>query len=428
MIIPSIDLQGNQTVQLIGGRDLALEAGDPRPLAQRFGVVGEIAVIDLDAALGKGSNEALIRDVCALARCRVGGGIRTLESARRWLDAGAAKIILGTAATPDILRQLPRERVIAALDSRDGEVVVEGWTRGTGRGVLERIRELAPYVGGFLVTFVELEGRLGGTALDRVRAVVEAAGDARVTIAGGITTAEEIAQLDRLGADAQVGMALYTGRLSLADAFAAPLTSDRADGLFATVVCDEGGKALGLAYSNQESLAAAIDRRQGIYHSRRRGLWVKGETSNAVQELLRVDLDCDRDALRFTVRQAPPGFCHHQTRSCWGEDGGLSALARTLARRVQTAPEGSYTARLLREPSLLRSKLEEEARELAEAIAPGHVAEEAADLMYFCLVAMARAGVELSDVEGVLDRRNLRVTRRPGDAKPCCGAKTGEEE
>ena len=424
MIIPSIDLQGGQAVQLVGGRELALEAGDPRPLAARFGVVGEIAVIDLDAALGQGDNTAVIEELCGKAPCRVGGGIRSVDAARRWLDAGAERVILGTAAQPELLRQLPRERVIAALDARDGEIVVEGWTRGTGRGILERVSELAPYVGGFLVTFVELEGRLEGTDLDRVAAITEAAGDARVTIAGGITTADEIAALDRAGADAQVGMALYTGRLSLADAYAAPLRSDRTDGLLATVVCDEGGKALGLAWSDQESLAAAIDRRLGIYHSRRRGLWVKGETSGAVQTLLRVDPDCDRDALRFTVRQAAPGFCHNDTWTCWGEDRGLSHLARRLRERVEDAPEGSYTARLLGDRDLLRAKLVEEAAELAEAVAPEHVAEEASDLLYFTLVALARAGVDIADVESILDRRGRRQTRRSGDAKP--GALTPE--
>ena len=172
-----------------------------------------------------------------------------------------------------------------------------------GASLLETIRSLAPYVGGFLVTFVEREGRLGGTAMEQVPEILEAAGGARVTIAGGITTADEIATLDRLGADAQVGMALYTGQLSLADALAAPLVSDRPDGLWPTLVCDLQGVALGLAWSNRESLNAALVERRGIYWSRRRGLWEKGATSGAGQTLHRIDVDCDRDALRFVVDQ-----------------------------------------------------------------------------------------------------------------------------
>lgn len=156
-----------------------------------------------------------------------------------------------------------------------------------------------------------------GIDLGRVREVVAAASGVPVTVAGGVTTAGEVAAIDRLGADAQVGMALYTGRLSLADAIAAPLSSDRPDGLWPTVVVDECGVALGLAYSDLESLREAVRSGRGVYHSRRRGLWVKGESSGAVQDLLRVDLDCDRDALRFTVRQHGGGFCHRGTTTCW---------------------------------------------------------------------------------------------------------------
>jgi phosphoribosyl-AMP cyclohydrolase / phosphoribosyl-ATP pyrophosphohydrolase len=412
MIVPSIDLQDGQAVQLIGGETKALDAGDPRPIARAYGRVGEIAVVDLDAALGRGSNAAVIEDLIALAPCRVGGGVRTVEAAVSWLDRGAASVVLGTAARPEILQALPRERVVAALDARHGEVVVEGWQKGTGRGVLERIAELRDLVGGFLVTFVEREGRLQGTDLGFAGRIREAAGDVPVTIAGGITTAEEVAALDRLGCDAQVGMALYKGQLGLAEAFAAPLVSDRADGLWPTMVVDERGAALGMVYSDLESLRAALERGQGVYHSRSRGLWIKGETSGAVQELLRIDADCDRDCLRFTVRQQPPGFCHLGTRTCWGPDRGLGALARRLAARRQDAPAGSYTAKLFDDPALLGAKLREEARELAEATARDDVIHEAADVLYFTLTTLARHGVDLAEVEAALDRRALKVTRR----------------
>ena len=151
MIIPSIDLEDGHAVQLIGGKEKALDAGDPRPLATLYGRVGEIAVIDLDKALGKGDNSDTIRDLIDLTPCRVGGGIRDVETAITWLDAGATKIILGTAASPEILRQLPADRVIVALDARHGEVVVEGWQKATGRGVIERIHELQGLADNFMV-------------------------------------------------------------------------------------------------------------------------------------------------------------------------------------------------------------------------------------------------------------------------------------
>ncbi len=418
MIVPSIDLSGGNAVQLVGGKELKIDAGDPRPFAERFGRVGEVAVIDLDAALSRGSNAAVVRELLEIAPCRVGGGIRDVDTAVRWLDAGARSVILGTAATPEVLRMLPKDRVIAALDAVDGEVVVEGWTSKTGMRVEDRIAELREYVGGFLITFVEREGRMTWLPMDRVREIVELASPAKVTIAGGVREARDIALADEAGADAQVGMALYSGAIDLAEAFAAPLTSDREDGLWPTAVADERGIALGLAYSNLDSLRLALSSGRGVYYSRSRArLWEKGATSGNGQELLRVDVDCDRDALRFTVKQQGSGFCHLGSRTCFGDERGIGALERTLRERLENAPSGSYTQRLVDDPGLLALKLQEEAGELAQAESKEDVAAELADVLYFASVAAARSGVTIADAERVLDRRALNVTRRPGDAK-----------
>lgn len=417
MIIPSIDLMGGRAVQLIGGERLEIDAGDPRPIMERFRVAGEVAVIDLDAAMGKGSNAELVAELCRMGPCRVGGGIRNVDTAARWLDAGASKVILGTAAHPEILRELPRERTIAALDARDGVVVDQGWKNATGKGIFERLDELRHCVGGFLVTTVEREGRLGGADLGLAEKLAAAAGDTRITLAGGVTVAEEIGTLDRLGCDAQVGMAIYSGRLDLGDAVFAPGCSDRPDGLIPTVIADERGVALGLVYSDGASVRQAVGERRGIYHSRKRGLWIKGETSGDTQELLKADWDCDRDCLRFTVRQAGRGNCHLGTRSCWGVDAGLGALERRIVAQSEGSDAKSYTRRLLKEPGLLDAKLREEIDELIGAQSTEHTAAEAADVMYFVMAALRRAGVPLEAVEAELDRRALKVSRRKGDAK-----------
>lgn len=417
MIVPSIDLMKGHAVQLVGGKEMAIDAGEPMAVAERFSVAGELAIIDLDAALGRGSNRQLIERLVRRFRCRVGGGIRTVEAALDWLDAGAEQVIMGTAATPELLRQLPRERVIAAVDSVDSRVVVEGWQVETRNRLLDRIAELQDLVGGFLVTFVEREGRLEGTDLERARTVVDRAGRAKVTVAGGVSRVDEIAALDAIGADAQVGMALYNGQLPLADAIAAPLTSDRPDQLWPTVVCDEDGHALGLAYSSLESLREAVDRRRGIYQSRSRGLWVKGETSGDSQELLEVRPDCDRDALRFTVRQRGRGFCHRGTWTCWGPAGGLEALERRLAGRLSSADTQSYSRRMVSEPGLLGCKLDEEADELGRARQPEEVVWESADLLYFTALKLASAGVAWREVLRELDRRDRVTRRRDGSRK-----------
>jgi len=414
MIVPSIDIMGGRAVQLRRGKEFVLDGGDPVGRLEEFAIAGEVAVIDLDAALGQGSNAELIGDLVRRAACRVGGGIRDLDAARRWLDAGATQVMIGTAATPEFCAALPRERVIAAVDAERGAVVVDGWRAATGVPVLERVRELAPHVGGFLFTQVEREGEMGGFDRAAVESVVLAARGARVTAAGGITTPAEIAALDHLGADAQVGMALYTDRLSLGEAVAAPLTKPLTGDVWPTVVCDEAGRTLGLVWSTRASLARAVAERRGIYWSRsRQSIWEKGATSGNTQQLVRVDLDCDRDALRFIVRQAGAGFCHLDRRSCWPSDFDLADLETTLADRVARPIAGSGTAKLLADPALLAAKLREEADELAQAEAPVDVVREAADVIYMALVALQRGGGTLADVRAELGRRHRAVNRRP---------------
>lgn len=424
MMIPSIDIQAGQTVQLVGGKELAIEAGEPMPLAKKFGRVGEIAVIDLDAAMSTGSNEDLISQLLPLARCRVGGGIRDVETAIKWLDAGAEKVILGTAARPEILQQLPSDRVVVALDAvhdkgtGEGVVVDQGWQRNTGASVLERIESLREYAGGFMVTFVEREGQLTGIDSETIAKYQAAVGDADLTVAGGVAVESEIAMLDDIGIDAQIGMALYTGKISLASGFCSSLKSDRADELWPTVVEDVSGQTLGLVYSNLESVDRSLETGVAHYWSRKRGLWKKGGTSGDTQQVRSIQVDCDRDALKFTVQQQGRGFCHLDQPTCFGELTGLGKLQQTLQNRTREAPSGSYSHRLLEDNDLLTAKILEEARELTEASAPNEVVHEAADVLYFVMTKLASLGIKLDEVEAELDRRALKVTRRPGNAKP----------
>jgi phosphoribosylformimino-5-aminoimidazole carboxamide ribotide isomerase len=224
MLIPSIDLQNGRIVQLIQGEQLAIETGNIGEWIERFSGYPRVQVIDLDAAKGKGDNEALIAGICARLPCRVGGGIRTVERAQRMLDAGAHAVILGsalfTAAGVDTVfaeqveDAVGARRLIAAVDSKGGMVVVHGWRTRLPIPAVDAIQMLEPFVGEFLYTHVDREGLMQGTDLNAIRAV-RAATTRAVTAAGGITTLEEVEYLDSIGVDAVVGMALYTGRLQL---------------------------------------------------------------------------------------------------------------------------------------------------------------------------------------------------------------------
>jgi phosphoribosylformimino-5-aminoimidazole carboxamide ribotide isomerase len=224
MIIPCIDLMEGKVVQLVQGKEKALEGDPPAEMLRRFARFPEIQVIDLDAAMGRGANDELVEFLAARAACRVGGGVRTIERARRLVAQGARKVIVGTAAFSShgpnqgflemLAAAIGRERVIIALDSKDGRIVVKGWREATGFSAEEMVRRLEPYCSGFLCTYVDKEGMMQGTDLDWFRRLREAT-SLELTAAGGISTLEEIQELARLGIHAALGMAIYTGRLSL---------------------------------------------------------------------------------------------------------------------------------------------------------------------------------------------------------------------
>jgi phosphoribosylformimino-5-aminoimidazole carboxamide ribotide isomerase len=226
MIIPCIDLMEGKVVQLVQGREKALEGGTPLEMIEKFSAFPEIQVIDLDAALGRGSNDALVEFIAGRATTRVGGGVRDVARAKKLIAQGARKVIVGTSAFTssganagflEALRaSIGQDRILIALDSKVGKIVVKGWREATNLSAEEVLRELEPYCSGFLCTYVDKEGMMQGTDLDWFRRL-RAATSLELTAAGGITTLDEVRELKRLGIHAALGMAIYTGKLSLSD-------------------------------------------------------------------------------------------------------------------------------------------------------------------------------------------------------------------
>ena len=225
MIIPCIDLQNGKAVQLVRGRKLALSVDDILGLLERFRDYPILHVIDLDAAIGTGSNGRWIKSCPAAAKMkiRVGGGIRSIARAEKILSWGAEKIIVGSAAfrdgeiAHDFLQKLcvrvGRRNVILALDTERGQIVVRGWRQRLKLHPADVMPQLEPYCSGFLCTFVDNEGTMKGTDLAwfrKLRRVTKKP----ITAAGGIRSHKEVRALEKLGMHAAVGMALYLGKLS----------------------------------------------------------------------------------------------------------------------------------------------------------------------------------------------------------------------
>lgn len=224
MLIPSIDLQGGQVVQLEQGQRLVYATDDLDGWLARFASSPLIQVIDLDAAMGSGENSRLVRRICAERPCQVGGGIRTIAAARETLAAGARRVILGSvlygptgvdadraAAFADAFGL---DALIAAVDSRNDRVVIHGWRTPIPLSPVEAVRQLDPCVGSYLYTHVDGEGLLKGLNITAVRAVKDATTRALIA-AGGIRSRDEVETLHALGIDAVVGMAIYRGLMAV---------------------------------------------------------------------------------------------------------------------------------------------------------------------------------------------------------------------
>lgn len=226
MIVPCIDLMDGKVVQLVQGKEKALEGEEPLVMLAKFAGFPEIQVIDLDAAMGRGANDDLVELLAGRARCRVGGGVRSADRARTLVQQGAAQVIVGTAAftatginipvLESIGEAIGRERILVALDSFEGKIVVKGWKEATNLTAIEVIQQLEPYCGGFLCTYVDKEGMMQGTDLEWFRSL-RAATSLPITAAGGITTLDDVRALMAMKIHSALGMAIYTGRISLED-------------------------------------------------------------------------------------------------------------------------------------------------------------------------------------------------------------------
>ncbi|OZJ04302.1 hypothetical protein BZG36_02590 [Bifiguratus adelaidae] len=337
------------------------------------------------------------------------------------LDKGAKKAIVPLSATRvEELSQYPADRLAIASSSV----------------ALADLERFVGHVSVFIVqatTSTESEQAALVSFAKRVQStLLPTGGICQVVLSVPSADTVFIAQQHKVGIDVAIDVdqltleASSSDKLNLGEAFMACVISDRADGLIPTMVVDQSNTALGLVYSSVQSVAESLKIGQGVYQSRSRGLWHKGATSGATQTLVAIDFDCDADTLRFIVQQHGAGFCHLNTRHCFGKSAGLTVLEQTLKQRKANAPAGSYTARLFKDQELLTAKIKEEAEEVCEATEKQDIAWEAADLLYFLMTKCVANDVSLADIEANLDKKARKVSRRPGNAKAKFIAQSGE--
>ena len=406
MIIPSIDLMDGKAVQLKQGKEKVLEREDVLELAKYYSRFGEISVIDLDAAMNKGDNEELIKEICKIAHCRVGGGIRDKEKAKRILANGAKQIIIGTAANEEFLSKLPHDKVLVAIDSKKGKVTVEGWTKEVNETPADYIKRFDNLCAGYLYTIVDKEGMMQGTDIEAIKEIRKLTNKTLIA-AGGISTIEEIKTLVKMNVSTQLGMCIYTGAVNLEDAYVAVMDFEKQNGLIPTIVQDiESKQVLMLAYSNKESLKKSLkDGLATYFSSSRQELWTKGLTSGNTQELISAKFDCDQDALLFKVKQKGAA-CHTGRYSCFEDkEFCINDLYKLLLDRKAKLPENSYTTKLFKNEFYLQRKIMEEAFESVNYARGDGLEWEASDLAYHMLTFMALHNVTPQNIVSNLASR-----------------------
>lgn len=424
MVVASIDLKGGKVVQLKNGKDLVIERDDEDSLIADFNTYGEVAVIDLDAALrnvnpdGTTANTAILKKLLRKGNVRVGGGINSAKKAKQLISLGAEKVIIGSSAFKDgaintefldeLVNTVGKEHVIISVDAINGKIAVKGWTETAGIDLIEGAKAVEKYASELLFTCVEREGCMTGMDMNMATELRKAV-SCRLVVAGGVSTVEEIAKLEKIGCDVQLGMALYTGKVSLKDSFIECLNWEKVD-LIPVIAQSVTGEVLMMGYANKEAFSKTFETRKLTFWSRTRNvLWTKGETSGNYLEVVSLRADCDRDTVLAKVIPHGPA-CHTGSYTCFTSSSdkpySLELLYNVIAERFANPRPGSYTATL--DDERVREKVLEEAEELTEAESKEDVVWEFADLLYFMSVLMYKEGVCWKDVLDELDFRHKK--------------------
>jgi phosphoribosyl-ATP pyrophosphohydrolase/phosphoribosyl-AMP cyclohydrolase len=407
MIIPAMELRGGKVVTALADGGYHEYDDDPVELARALYRLGEIVVIDLDAAQDTGDNLDLIREICRVAECRVGGGIRDERRGDRLLRAGAKQLLVGTGADADLLARFPRKKVLVVMDIQDGRVVRRGWSEETDIDPVELALRLQEHCAGFIYTLVGHRVRMEHQEVQRFEQLKSALPEHRLTAAGGFATVDDLRELDRMGVDGQLTYGQSPCGTNLAVAFVAVLDFEKSSGLVPVVVQDSVGQVLSLMHANRDAVLMSVQTGMATYWSAGQGkIFTKGQSSGNTQDVITVRPDCTRGALLFTVKPSGPS-CHLGRYSCFDDlSYNLHRIEQLMqARKSGEDPHKSYTQLMLADHKAIKERIGQEAAALEAAATRDEVLWETADLLYFVLLNLVNEGLSLDDVNRELRGR-----------------------
>ena len=408
--IPTIDISQGKAI-LVRKGEVVKTHNDPLEAIKIINVCPLVHVVDIDSAKGTGSNLDLIEKIAGMGTIWVGGGIRTLEKARRLLKV-AARVVVSTQLS--LLKELPASKTVLAVDIDDNyNILTNGRTKTTDTSIFDVIKEYCSFTEIMSITFHDHEGLISGIPqehLKKILAFFNEFSPIKVVVAGGIASVNEVKHLNSLGVSCQLGSALWSGKITLPDLYISAIDNEKSNKLnkfkellIPCVIVEDTDRCLGLVYMNKEAIESSVLTRKATFYSRdRQELWIKGMTSGNTFEVLTLAINCDETSLLMKVKGEH--FCHLNRKSCFSAET-IFNLKDIYKHVAKSSLKNGYTNRLVNYKGLLQMKLMEEAQELAFANSMSDNISETADLLYFVITWLVSKGITIDEVEKELNSR-----------------------
>lgn len=449
MFIPTIDISNKKAVLVTRGK-VTTVLGDPMEKAKELAMYRHFQIVDIDAAIGnnKSPNREIIKQIVKKYPCYVGGGIRTLQDAQEMLNSSARRVIIGS--NPELLKELPMDRTILAIDLDDQDnILTHGRTITANLSLCEYLEKYVRYVEMICITFHDAEGgehAIPFTKIKRIQKLLKAillASDEnwgprsiRCAYAGGIQNIKQVRKIIKMGAIPQFGAAFWKGNFTMGDLFISLLNTKKQvnwcrcrtaidgpkEALFPCIVQNIDGIVLGLVYCTVETLKMSIDTQKATFYSREsRQVWIKGESSGNYHTLQHVDLCCDNTAIRMVVSAGDRNFCHKGQKSCFGHSdparGSLHAISQHIKSRSTRENTKNHIktiqANEIEKINYIKTKLKEEIEELIYAETVEDQVYESADVLYFLMKYLIQQGIDISEIESELIKRQYKMISPP---------------